>query len=344
MRSHFTRFAANLSKAIVLTATIVISAHGAAIPPEVANFQQWETRYQAAATDVARQSLLAEGLTAGSQRRAALRDLIKADPNAALAASRLLTHADSLPPAIRGELETPFATNGDYIIEGLLAASGGPAVEPLRRFVRLGKTSYPAYVSGSRLGGGSQFNVPVQGILLDGLAALDDAATASPFAQPNGLTAWTSGPKNVLVIRVDFSDKTGAPEGLTSAQVQSVADTQVAPYYARSSYGLTSLTTTVSSGVYRMPQTAAYYATNNANDTLHTDAESAASADFAVSSYDRIIVFFSSLGVLPDHRLPMADWPRSPEKTSGATVNLISASSPMNSATPTGFTMATCGR
>ncbi len=268
--------------------------------PEAAAFQAWAARYDAKADDTPNSALLQEGINAARQRRAALRTLIETDPQAALAMSRALTHAERFPPEIRQELETAFATNGDYLVRGALAARGGPAVEPLHRFVRLGGRMYKAHVFGHRLGGVSQYNVPVSGITLDDVAALDEtAATPSPeLEQPNPPSAWTTGGKNVLIIRVDFSDLAGAPEGYSAATVQNIADTQIAPYYIKSSYGLTSLTNTVTATVYRLPQTAAYYAQNGANDTLHSDAENAASADYNVSSYDRIIVFFASLGGL----------------------------------------------
>src|SRR5581483_10623897 len=104
---------------------------------------------------------------------------------------------------------------------------------------------------------------------------------------------WTTGTKQVLVIRVDFSDRPGPPGGMSAADIQSVMDTKTAPFFVRSSYGLTDLTTTVTEGVYRMPQTAAYYATNSANDQLHTDAENLARTNYPVDSYDRVIVLFS---------------------------------------------------
>ena len=112
-------------------------------------------------------------------------------------------------------------------------------------------------------------------------------------------TPWTVGLKKVLVIRVDFSDLTGDPTVGplvdTAAFCQGVMDTEISPYYITSSYGLTSLTNTVTTQLYRMPQTAQYYAINGANDQLHTDAEAAANADYPVRSFDRIIVVFSNL-------------------------------------------------
>jgi uncharacterized delta-60 repeat protein/M6 family metalloprotease-like protein len=113
-------------------------------------------------------------------------------------------------------------------------------------------------------------------------------------------TAWTVGSKNVLVIRVDFADLPGSPARgstiYTQAFVQNLTDTQVAPYYLQSSYGQTSITTTVTSQVYRMPQTAVSYATGNANTQLHTDARTAASTSYNVDSFDRVVVLFSNLG------------------------------------------------
>ncbi len=126
------------------------------------------------------------------------------------------------------------------------------------------------------------------------------SSTADFLVEASPATAWTVGAKSVLVIRVDFSDLTGDPRRgstiYTPAYVQSLADTAIKPYYAQSSFGQTSITTTVSSQVYRMPQTATSYATAGANTQLHSDARTAAGANFDVNSYDRIVVLFSTLG------------------------------------------------
>ena len=84
-----------------------------------------------------------------------------------------------------------------------------------------------------------------------------------------------------------------------------IANNQVAPYYIRSSYNLTSLTNTVTTKLYRMPRTAASYATTNNgdNDGLHTDAENLAGADYNVASFDRIVVLFSFLGDLQNSQI-----------------------------------------
>jgi hypothetical protein len=130
------------------------------------------------------------------------------------------------------------------------------------------------------------------------------SATDTPAIAAAATTAWTTGAKKVLYIRIDFSDLPGDPKYgwggsnpavYTAAYVQNLADTVVSSYFVTSSYGLTSTTNTVTTQLYRMPQTAAYYAANNANSQLHSDAQAAAAANYTISSYDRIVVLFSSL-------------------------------------------------
>jgi sugar lactone lactonase YvrE len=129
----------------------------------------------------------------------------------------------------------------------------------------------------------------------------DTSGIISP-AELNALSsAWATGGKKVLVIRVDFSDLPGSP--YTAAAVQNVADTQIGPFFWKSSYQLTSLTNTVTTQVYRMPQTGAYYATNGANNQLQSNARTAASADYTLANYDRIIVLFPNLALIPGSKI-----------------------------------------
>jgi predicted Zn-dependent protease len=114
---------------------------------------------------------------------------------------------------------------------------------------------------------------------------------------PNG---WTIGNVRVLIIRVDFSDLPGDPMRgtivYTGAYVQSFTDSVISPYYVASSYNQASLTNTATTQLYRMPQTAVQYATTGANTQLHTDARTAAAADYVLTDYDRVVVLFQNLG------------------------------------------------
>ena len=139
-----------------------------------------------------------------------------------------------------------------------------------------------------------------------------DAAEPQALQDPSSITlepesAYTTGNKAVLVIRVDFSDLPGDPSFFgttqTSARVQNIADTQIKPYYIRSSYGLTDMATTPTPQVYRLPRTAKDYATAGDNQGLHDDARALAAADYNIGNYDRIAVLFSFLGGIQDSKI-----------------------------------------
>lgn len=150
-------------------------------------------------------------------------------------------------------------------------------------------------------------------------------ALSSPLTAANGLPgtsgvsgrpplAWSTGVKKVLLIRVDFPGLTGTPinfsdsQPITTAYAAGVFNNPngIADFYSQGSYGQSSLSISASdvTPVYRMPQTASYYAVGNGTDaydtTLHVDARALATAGgFNVASYDRIGVVFSRLTALP---------------------------------------------
>jgi uncharacterized delta-60 repeat protein len=123
---------------------------------------------------------------------------------------------------------------------------------------------------------------------------------------------WTHGTKRLLVILVDFPDKTGRPVNpfdgsapvTTAYALAAVNDPGgVRDFYEENSFGKTTLSFSAGdvTAVLRMPQTASHYATGNRVSQLHQDARNAAqTAGFDVPSYDRIGVVFSDLGDLPN--------------------------------------------
>jgi uncharacterized repeat protein (TIGR01451 family) len=352
--------------------------------PVLAGFNSWANEYTVATNLAARAQMQSQGLSLARERRAMLAELIKSNPQQALAAAVPASVRGQLPPDIAAELETRVSGIGDFSVLGVLPAIDGPPVRPIERFVHLDGRTYRAYVYGRRASQTSKWGIPLSGIAVGDVLALHEGAirefdpgeTVPPgkpvidlrnqgqrplagltpklaevggkvyhFASSEELqqaeirlekaegglnptpaqsaadvlaqggqsstpgsgpgadppTAWTTGPKNVLVIRVDFTDLPGDPE--TAAFCQNLMDTQNSPYYAKSSYGLTSLSNTVTTQLYRMPQTAATYATGGLNTELHADAEAAASADYPVHSFDRIIVFFAWLGNIPGSQI-----------------------------------------
>lgn len=137
--------------------------------------------------------------------------------------------------------------------------------------------------------------------LMNAAAGTDIASPATATTAPAVLdTAWATGVKKVLMIRVDFSDFPGDPKWgsvtCTAEYAQNLLDTKVAPFYSGSSYGATSLVCTASPKLYRMPSTGASYATSGDVNKLYNDATAAAGADFNVAGYDRVVIAFPSLG------------------------------------------------
>ena len=125
----------------------------------------------------------------------------------------------------------------------------------------------------------------VPGVDLDG---------TEPLRAPAAPTANTIGAKRILAIRVDFSDVAGEP--VAEGTLTDTLNGAVKQFFEEASYGQTTVTATVSSKVYRMPRTAAAYATANNTSGLHADARTLAGADYAVNGYERVMVFFGNLG------------------------------------------------
>ena len=111
--------------------------------------------------------------------------------------------------------------------------------------------------------------------------------------------SWSTGTKKVIVIRVDFSDRPGAPVSDAAALSLFAGANGVINFYAQSSYGQAGIAVTAAdiTPVYRLPATAVTYATNGQNNQLHTDARGLATAGgFDLANYDRICVVFTFLG------------------------------------------------
>lgn len=98
---------------------------------------------------------------------------------------------------------------------------------------------------------------------------------------------------NVLFIRVDFSDKPGEP--VTVANLQTSL-TSTNTHLQNYSYGAASLTSTVSTTVYRMPNpSTTYTASASGSDLLLAAARSAAAANYTLNNYNVVAVYFPAL-------------------------------------------------
>ncbi|HEX8493233.1 MAG TPA: hypothetical protein VF658_10365 [Pyrinomonadaceae bacterium] len=138
---------------------------------------------------------------------------------------------------------------------------------------------------------------------ITGATVADGETAAAEMAEASGLVAaspWTEGPKTVLVIRVDFSDKPGEPTdvngtALTVANAQNLVNTLCNNFYKNNSYNKTSFAATVTT-VLRMPQPSTWYGTNNNPYQLMTDARAAAkTAGFDSANYNLELLAFKNI-------------------------------------------------
>jgi hypothetical protein len=123
----------------------------------------------------------------------------------------------------------------------------------------------------------------------DNALAKSELEAAAARNEPPSST-WTEGPKKVLLIRVDFSDRPGDPVSLSSANA--LLNTTVKNYYSAASFGKVALTGTVTPTI-RLPRTQANYQSNQDYVGLMSDAYAAAKlAGFDQATYDFPIVGF----------------------------------------------------
>ncbi len=122
------------------------------------------------------------------------------------------------------------------------------------------------------------------------LALGEEQAAADSGLPP--ASSWTEGPKTVLYVRVDFSDRPGDPISLATAQTS--IDTNTSDFYQANSYGKTSMSATVTPTL-RLPRTQADYRTNDQYFLLRSDALGAArDAGFDSNNYSLDVVAFAN--------------------------------------------------
>ncbi len=364
--------------ALVAAADFVSVGEAAKTPssfPATTALLAWSERYLAASV-AARPSLISEGLELARERRPLLAELIRKDPESALAAAVPRAVRDQLPAEVVAELEQLVSARAELAVIQTCLHPPGAAHDPaddLYRATVINDREYRAHVYGSRLGDGSLPETSIIGIAVDRdlavsdsrLRVLDAAELASnniadgvaveangtitvlpspeavaPFAARLVATeqnaaldladsgpgssgvggrptqAWTHGTKDLLVIRVDFSDLTGTPinkfDGnaqITPGYVDTVINgaNGVRSFLQQSSFGKTDILFNVATdvtGVLRVPNTASSYALAGDSTLLHSHARSAAaSAGFDVSNYERVAVVFTYLGDIASSKI-----------------------------------------
>lgn len=374
---------------------------------ECAEFLVWLQQY-AKASASERPALLAPGEALASARKKRMVELIRSQTERALEHALRLDQIEQLPQSIRPLVETPFSESAEYVVFPVcpgprsVQAAREEAVPPGElRFAQGDRLK--AFTYGKRGTIASKSGLPVQGIALDGLAAVRDsvfqtlekeevqlagakfqkaqqgiprsfatgaaiqgepiwalaagrlyafsdrnelekldralaaldakpgpragsrAIYALPYA-PDGSAGfdlagaqlqasaasegWTLSKKKLFLIRVDFSDKQGAPVEKQAAEA--VLNGQVNLALESMSYGSAGVMAKVSEGLYRMPRDSSFYSGSGRTQNLLDDARDAfrssqrQGADAAInigtgsentgSDYDVVGVSFADIG------------------------------------------------
>jgi hypothetical protein len=116
-----------------------------------------------------------EGVRLASERREALRSLIVSDPARALALAVPEGVRHSLPESVNCLLEERVSGRGSLDVLGALAKPGREKeVAPMFHTATINGRNYKAFVYGRRLGVPSRRNIPLNGIAVDNLFAVNE--------------------------------------------------------------------------------------------------------------------------------------------------------------------------
>ncbi len=106
--------------------------------------------------------------------------------------------------------------------------------------------------------------------------------------------SWSTGVKPTLVIRTQFSDIPSTLDYETASRQMDLVSTRL----ANTSYGNTSLNSTITTKIYRLPHRASYYANIpewGACDAIARDAFNLAQVQYHLTTFERFVIHFPSL-------------------------------------------------
>ena len=148
--------------------------HRVALQRVLGAFADWAKRNASRAGSEPGKQAIEEGLVLAKERRVVLRQLIESDPALALSASIGQSVRSRLPSQIQNELEMPVSGTGDLLVLCDMPALGGRDSGGIQRLVRLNGKIHRAVVYGRRTNQTTKYNIPLHGIVVDGVLALDE--------------------------------------------------------------------------------------------------------------------------------------------------------------------------
>lgn len=142
----------------------------------VAEFAEWTADYFSTESRETRDAMEIEGAVIAEGRRQQMKELIREDPRAAIAAALPMEVRERLPAGIQSRVERTVSGRGDLNVIGIVPKAERELPERLvlRQF-NLGADYYDAYVYGSWLGVRTREDVFMHGIAVDHLFAVEDS-------------------------------------------------------------------------------------------------------------------------------------------------------------------------
>ncbi len=162
------------AEAVAAARTITAADWDRATAPELAAFRAWTEQYLQAPPG-AQGALLAEGRARALARRAVLAQLIRQDPEAALAAAVPMVVRQQLPAEIVDLLEERVSGVGELALNAVTPIPGEKVREPLFRATVLQGREYRAFVYGRRSAQATVRSTSMVGIAIDGDLAVSEA-------------------------------------------------------------------------------------------------------------------------------------------------------------------------
>ncbi|MEO5803320.1 MAG: PKD domain-containing protein [Verrucomicrobiota bacterium] len=142
--------------------------------PTTAQFYDWSHQY-AAASAQAKIALENEGVKLAAKRRVALEKLIQTDPERALENAVPFSVRRELPHRIKELLEERISGRGELAVFGVLPEPGKELeIDPTFRIATIDGKEFKAFTYGRRLGEPTKRNIPLNGIAVGNLLAVNE--------------------------------------------------------------------------------------------------------------------------------------------------------------------------
>jgi uncharacterized repeat protein (TIGR02543 family) len=152
-------------------------------------FNDWADRYVQATGQIDWTVLEDRGIELARSRRMALAELIRVDPETALAHAVPTGVRTRLPQGIIDLLEEHVNGHGDLDVLAALPEPGRESeVDPVWRIATIDGREYQAYVYGRRLGEPTRRNIPLSGVAVEDLLAVRDSPIR--MLSPDEVAPW----------------------------------------------------------------------------------------------------------------------------------------------------------